>query len=62
MKTKGAYICGDFNIDLLKYENNKYTRDFVDTLFSYCLFPLTDKPTRITSTSITFIDNTFIQK
>ena len=56
---KKMYLCGDFNIDLLKYEDHELTRTFVDTLFSLGLFPLITKPTRITDISETLIDNIF---
>ena len=36
--SKTILLCGDFNIDLLKYNNNKDTHHFVDILFS--LYPL----------------------
>ena len=53
------YVCGDFNIDLLQRDTNKLTGDFVDMVFSLGLYPLIIKPTRITATSATIIDNIF---
>ena len=53
------YICGDFNIDLLKYNDHEPTKNFVDSLFSIGFFPLITKPTRITDTSATLIDNIY---
>ena len=53
------YSCGDFIIDLLKYENHELTRTFVDILFSLGLFPLITKSTRITDISETLINNIF---
>ena len=54
---RDIYICGDFNINLLKINVDRNTSDFVEMLFSAGLYPLIDKPTRITSHSATLIDN-----
>ena len=53
------YIMGDFNINLLKYDHLAETRDYVDTMYSYAFLPLITKPTRITPTSATLIDNIY---
>ena len=50
---------GDFNIDLLKHETHNNTKEFRDTMHSLSLYPLIDKPTRITDNSTTLIDNIF---
>ena len=34
------FLCGYFNIDLLKYNNNNSTRYIVDMLFSLGIYPL----------------------
>ena len=39
---------GDLNVDLLKYESHQSTAAFLDTLYSYNVFPLITKPTRVT--------------
>ena len=45
---KGSiYICGDFNIDLLSYDVNNNTKNFVDQMLSMSLFTLINQPTRI---------------
>ena len=51
-------MCGDF-IDLLKHETHNNTKQFLDIMYSLGLFPLIDKPTRITDSSTTLIDNIF---
>ena len=56
---KSIYLCGDFNIDLLKEQTHKGTNDFLELLNSFGLFPTITKPTRVTSTSATLIDNIF---
>ena len=58
-KKTTIYLCGDFNINLLNYDNHKGTRDCIDVLFSLGLFPLICKPSRITEYSATLIDNIF---
>ena len=56
-KDKYLYLCGDFNIDLIK--NDITTNNFQNTLLSMDLIPLINKPTRITINSSTLIDNIF---
>ena len=56
---KTIFVCGDFNIDLLKHETHNNTKHFLDTMYSLGLYPLIDKPTRITDNSTTLIDNIF---
>ena len=53
------FICGDFNIDLLKHETHSNTKKCLDTMYSLGLYPLINKPTRITGSSTTLIDNIF---
>ena len=48
---------GDCNINLMNYENHTLTSDFVDLLRSHSFISLTNRPTRITSTTATLIDN-----
>ena len=58
-KFKGhtLYICGDFNIDLMKYNEHVSTGRFLELNYSYNMYPLIIKPTRITEKSATLIDN-----
>ena len=56
---KSIYLCGDINIDLLRYNNHQVTKEFIDLLFSYGLYPIISKPTRVTSLTATVIDNIF---
>ena len=51
-------ISGDFNINLLNY-SNYCSQSFMDLLTTNTFLPLIDKPTRITDTSATLIDNLF---
>ena len=52
-----SLICGDFNIDLLKCESHNTTQNFVDIIFGAGFYLLITKPSRITDTSATLIDN-----
>ena len=55
---KRIFLCGDFNIDILKHDNY-VSKPFIDLLYSFGLYPLITKPTRITLHSATAIDNIF---
>jgi len=60
--TSNKYLCciaGDFNIDLLKAESHAPTADFINCIFSHSFYPVINKPTRVTETSATLIDNIF---
>ena len=49
-------------MDFLKHEKHIHTRDFIETNLDYQLLPTVTKPTRITMSSSTLIDNIFIGK
>ena len=53
------YILGDFNINLLNYESDRYTAYFLDNMYSNSCTPYITLPTRITPRSKTLIDNIF---
>ena len=57
---KVILVCGDFNIDLMKFNDHTKTTDFVNLMFSLSFYPLIVKPSRITKDSLTLIDNIFI--
>ena len=59
VENRRCYLMGDFNINLLNYESHTQTNDFLDLMYSFSLYPLIDKPTRVTSHSSTLIDNIF---
>ena len=56
---KNIYIMGDFNLNLLNSENHSKTNEFLDLLYSSYFWPLISKPTRITESTSTLIDNIF---
>ena len=48
---------GDFNINLLNYNNDEDTTTFLDTIVSNSFSPIMTLPTRVGNTSETLIDN-----
>ena len=58
-ENKPSYYLGNFNLDLLKSSNHPPTNHFIATNFAHSFFPLIAKPTRITSSTATLIDNIF---
>ena len=50
-------IAGDFNLDLLKYDTNRYVQDYVEMMFCKGFFPCINRPTRISTKSATLIDH-----
>ena len=58
---KQILIMGDFNINLLNYDD-KNTANFLDTMFSYSYLSFINTPTRVTGHSKTLIDNIFYNK
>ena len=51
------FVCGDFNINILQHESKDSVRQFLDSMYALGLYPLITKPTRITRTTATIIDN-----
>ena len=58
-ENKSCLISGDFNINLLNVDHNSQCQEFVDLIFNHSCIPLINKPTRVTSTSATLLDNIF---
>ena len=58
-ENKLSYIMGDFNINILNSHSHQPTNEFINVMTSNSLYPLISKPTRITSSSATLIDNIF---
>ena len=52
----------DHNVDFLKHEKHRPTKEFIELNLDYHLLPSFTKPTRITKTSSTLIDNIIIGK
>ena len=58
-ENKMLYLMGDYNINLLNSETHGPTSDFINDMYSKSMFPLINKPTRITKYSATLIDNIY---
>ena len=56
---KKCYSMGDFNTNIPMDEHNNNTCTLLDIMYSMSFIHLITRPTRITSTSATFIDNIF---
>ena len=56
---KNIIFLGDFNIDLLHYETDYQTRNFLDRMYSNSLAPKITIPTRLTTHLKILIDNIF---
>ena len=59
-ENKLIYVMGDLNIDLLKSDVHKSTSSLLDVLYSYNVFPVITKPTRVTESTATLIDHFLI--
>ena len=58
-ENKGFFILGDFNVNCLNYNDDSKVRDFYNNAFENGAVPLINKPTRVTPTTATLIDNIF---
>ena len=56
---KFIFLLGDFNVNLLNYNEHSQTNEFLDSLASNSFIPLILKSTRITSRFNTLVDNIF---
>ena len=54
-----CYVCGDYNIDLLKVKTNKHYCEYFDEVISQGFIPKITLPTRISEQSSTLIDNIY---
>ena len=57
---KPMVVCTDHNIDLLKASTHTKTQDFLENCVELNLLPSITKPTRITHSGATLIDNIFL--
>ena len=60
-KSKFCILCADHNLDLLKSNRHGPTQDFVDKLNDEMFITCILKPTRITHSTSTMIDNIFVK-
>ena len=61
-ENKDIMIMGDFNINLITYNDDKNTGNFLDTMFSQSFLPYITTPTRITRNTKTLINNIYYNK
>ena len=61
-ENKDIMIMGDFNINLINYNDDKNTGNFLDTMFSQSFLPYITTPTRITRNTKTLINNIYYNK
>ena len=59
LANKSSYICGDYNIDLLKIQRIAHFNEFFEDLISSGFFPKITLQTRIAGQSASLIDNIF---
>jgi hypothetical protein len=61
LNDKGKYVLflGDININLMKYNVDNKTSDYLDMLLNTRFIPLITKPTRITHHTSTLIDHIY---
>ena len=53
---------GDFNVNMLQYDKNKDSQEFLDKMHSNFLLPYISSPSRVTPRSQTLIDTIFSNK
>ena len=61
-ENKDIVIMGDFNINLINYNNDKHSGHFFDTMLSQSFLPYITTLIRITRNTKTLIDNIFYNK
>ena len=49
IKNKSVILAGDFNINVLNFEQNKNFQNFFNLMFQFGLVPTINKPTRVTN-------------
>ena len=60
-ENKDKFLMGDFHINILQYDNNKDSQEFLDKMYSNVLLSYISSPSRVTPHSQT-IDNIFSNK
>jgi hypothetical protein len=56
-ENKNYLITGDFNLNCFDYEKSNIVKDFYDCIFEKGAIPIITKPTRVTTSASTLIDN-----
>ena len=60
LKNKEIILGMDHNINLLKHNVHSQTQEFIEINLDMNLLPVITKPTRVSTTSATLIDNIFV--
>ena len=50
-------MAGDFNMNLLDFEQNKKVQNFLNITFGHSMMPVINKPTRVTKNTAAAIDH-----
>ena len=58
-ESKSVILLGDFNVDLIKYDNHHSTNEFLDFLSPHLFLPHIKQPARIRDSNKTLINNIF---
>ena len=58
-ENKPSVISGDFNLNLIKYTQNRGVNQFLENILSNNFIPHITLPTKVTEKSATLIDNIF---
>ena len=56
-ENKDIFLIGDFNINILQYDNNKDFQEFLDKMHSNFLLSYISSPSRVTPHSQTIISS-----
>ena len=59
-KIQNCFIVGDFNVNLINFDNHNPTEVFLNNFISNSFLPCIHLPTRVTYKSSTLIDNIFL--
>ena len=59
MENKIYFVTGDFNLNCLEFHQSSEIRQFLNNMFEKGAIPLINRPTRVTTSSATLIDNIF---
>ena len=59
MENKLYFVTGDFNLNCLEFHQSPEIKQFFNNMFKKGAIPLINRPTRVTTSNSTLIDNTF---
>ena len=61
MENKLYFVTGDFNLNCLQFHQSSKIRQFFNNMFEKGAILLINRPTRVTTSSATLIDNSFYE-